>query len=212
MKITILTESGRWFLKHRERLQSELERLGNKVHCCTRYEEIVPGDVAFILGSGTIIPREVLKRNRHNLVAHASALPRGKGSTPLTWQILEGAAEIPVTLFEAVEKMDSGDIYFLESIKLQGHELLPEMHELLGEKIIELCLKFVQEYPRLKGKPQQGEESFYRRRKPQDSQVDPSKSLLELFNLFRVADNENYPVFFRYRNHAYKLKIEKIKE
>ncbi len=44
-------------------------------------------------------------------------------------------------------------------------------------------------------RPQQGEASYYRRRRAADSQLDPHCSLAEQFNLLRVVDNQRYPAF-----------------
>lgn len=84
---------------------------------------------------------------RHNLVVHESDLPRGKGWSPLTWQILEGYNRIPVTLIEAEEKVDSGVIYAKELLDFQGHELVDELSTEQAKATLRLCEKFVHEYP-----------------------------------------------------------------
>src|SRR5437016_6314216 len=116
----------------------------------------------------------------------------------LTWQVLGGKDLIPVTLFEAVEELDAGVIYLKDSIRLRGNELLPEMHAMLGAKIIELCEHFMSNYPdiAMRGQPQTGPESFYRRRKAEDSRLDPNKTIAEQFNLLRVVEDQQYPCFF----------------
>ena len=73
--------------------------------------QIENGDVAFYLSFGQTVPVVILSRNNHYLVVHESALPHGKGWSPLTCQILEGKNEIPITLFEAEELVDSGKIF-----------------------------------------------------------------------------------------------------
>ena len=42
---------------------------------------------------------------------------------------------------------------------------------------------------------EEGNESFPRRY-PEDSQIDPNKSLLQNFDAIRASDPENYPAFF----------------
>ena len=59
--------------------------------------------------------------HRHHLVVHESALPQGQGWSPMTWQIVEGASTIPITLFEAVAELDTLQIYLQKQIDLQGH-------------------------------------------------------------------------------------------
>ena len=54
---------------------------------------------------------------------------------------------------------------------------------------------------------QVGEESVYRKRSQNDSELDPSRSISEQFNLLRVVDNETYPAFFRIGNRSYELRI-----
>lgn len=78
------------------------------------------GDFCFYLSCSQIVPPHVLGRFRNNLVVHESDLPQGKGWSPLTWQILEGKNRIPVILFEATEKVDSGPIYAQEWLEFEG--------------------------------------------------------------------------------------------
>ena len=78
-----------------------------------------------------------------------------------------------------------------------------------GKKTIELCLRFIQCCPNVTVREQEGEESFYLRRTAKDSEVDVHKTIAELFNNFRIADNVRYPVFFKYKGYKYILKIEK---
>jgi len=52
-------------------------------------------------------------------------------------------------------------------------------------------------------------ESFYLRRRPEDSRLDPDKTIREQFNLLRVVDNEKYPAFFDLHGQRFLLKVEK---
>ena len=90
-------------------------------------DEVSEGELCFLLSCGQIVKKEVLLQNRDNIVAHASALPKGKGWSPLTWQILSGVSEIPVTLFEAAESIDSSLIYMQDVLSFSGHELIDEL-------------------------------------------------------------------------------------
>lgn len=130
-----------------------------------------------ILSCSELIPRVDLKRNRHNLVVHASRLPQGKGWSPMTWQILEGADHFPVTLFEAVAAVDAGPIYLQREMHFDGTELVDDLRRIMGEAIVALCLEFVERYPAVlaEARPQAGDESFYPRRRPEDSRLDIDK-------------------------------------
>lgn len=74
-----------------------------------------------------------------------------------------------------------------------------------------MCERFVELYPSIIacGKEQEGEESFYPRRRPEDSRIDIGKSIKDQFDLLRVVDNERYPAFFEYNGCRYVLKIER---
>ena len=40
-------------------------------------------------------------------------------------------------------------------------------------------------------------------------EIDPSITIKEQFNIFRVADNDRYPVFFYLNGYKYFIKIDK---
>ena len=209
MKIQILADKNSWILPYAEKLKSKIRFMGNKIELITSYQGLKEGDILVILGWGKILNNDTLKLHKHNLIVHESALPKGKGWSPLTWQILKGKNKIPITLFEATEKVDSGHIYFQDIVEFEGHELIDELRKKQGEKTIELVIKFDNKYPDIAGKKQKGKETFYKRRKPKDSQININKPIIQLFNNFRVADNERYPIFFEYKGHEYILKIYK---
>lgn len=208
-QITILTDESSWMNQYSVILERHLVDRGYEVARVSAREDIKHGDIAFFLSCFEIIKGEFLKRNAHNIVVHASALPSGKGWSPTTWQILEGKNVIPLTLFEAVEQMDSGDIYLRDELKLDGTELIEEWQAKLGMRIVDMCLKFVAQFDngQVRSCRQCGQESFYARRHPEDSKLDVGKTIAEQFNLLRVVDNEKYPAFFEMNGKRYILKI-----
>lgn len=172
-------------------------------------ERIRKGDMAFFLSCEKIAGASILSRNKHNLVVHESALPKGRGWSPLTWQILEGKKKIPIMLFEAALSVDSGDIYFQEMMTFEGHELIDELRAVQGESTIKLVNRFVAAYPKIAGKKQKGKATYYPRRRPSDSELNVNKMLKVLINQLRVADNERYPAFFIHKGKKYLLKVYK---
>ena len=164
-----------------------------------------------MLSCSQLVKPDLLKRHKHNLVVHESDLPKGKGWSPMTWQVLEGLNEIPVTLFEAEDAVDSGQVYLQGKMQLEGHELVDELREMQAEVTLDLCRRFVREYPVIIQQAvfQSGVESYYCRRRPEDSRLDPYKTIAEQFNLLRVVDNERYPAFFDWKGRRYIIRIEK---
>ena len=176
-------------------------------------DQLEHADIVFYLGYSKIVEHETRARFRNNLVVHESDLPQGKGWSPLSWQILEGKNQIPVTLIEADERVDSGVVYAQKWIVFEGHELVDELRVAQAEMTHQLCRWFVDAYPEslAQANPQAGQESFYPRRRSKDSQLDPNKTLKEQFNLLRIVDNERYPAFFELRNHLYQVSIKALK-
>lgn len=208
MLIQVLVDNPKsYIIPYAKELVSYFRERGHESSFLQKSENVREGDILLLLSCRKIF--KALDRNQHNLVIHASNLPEGRGWSPLTWQILEGKAEITVTLFEATEEVDAGVIYLQEQILFKGDELLPELQEKLSMSIIRLAKKFVDDFSQMEGREQEGVPSFYPRRKPEDSELDVNKPIAEQFNLLRVCDNEQYPAFFYLHGCKYKLKIEK---
>jgi methionyl-tRNA formyltransferase len=214
MMTSVVVESESWFMPFARRLVARLRRYGDSALLSTSDNIPLENDVAFLLSYEQKVPDPVLRRSRHNIVVHASPLPRGKGMSPLTWQILEGKNVIPMTLFEAVAALDAGPIYLRDSIRLMGDELLPEIRAKAGDKVVEMCLAFMSEYEEIaeRGEPQIGPESRYRARSVDDSRLDPNRSIAEQFDLLRVVDNRRYPAFFELRGRRYVLSIKPARD
>ncbi len=214
MKITFLSDEGSWKNEAVGLLSKNLREKRHKVTVLHKAEAVPKGDILFILGFFKIVPASVLRRNRTNLVVHESALPKGRGWSPVSWLVLEGARTIPLTLFEAVERVDAGKIYLRDKVKLRGDELLSEIQAKVAEKMMRLCERFVARYPGIlkRGVAQRGRATYYPRRNPEDSRLDPAKSIARQFNLLRTVQNEVYPAYFKLRGFTYVLKIEKQKK
>lgn len=167
-------------------------------------------DVLFILGYTKLIPANILSKNGLNIVIHESALPQGRGFSPVQWQVLEGINEISVCLIEALENVDEGDILGSTTIHLAGHELLEEIRYAQANATKELIELFLSSFPRFERRPQVGEATYYRRRSRADDKLDANLSLMSQFNRLRLADNRNHPVYFEMHGYCYELCIRKV--
>ena len=206
--VSVCVDTPGWFDPFAEQLVEQASAAGDHARFVRDAAEVASGGIAFYLSCLKLTPPEILARNRLNLVVHASALPEGRGFSPVVWQVLEGRNRIPVTMIEAVDEADSGDIFLQDEILLQGHELNPEIRAALGAKIVDMCLSLLSAPEPPRGRPQQGEPSWYPRRRREDSRLDPGQSIEQQFDLLRVVDNDRYPAFFDLRGHRYVLRIE----
>lgn len=209
LRCSVVVDNDSWILPYAEQIVMRASKKGLIAKLCRSYSQIEPGDVAFFLGCLGIASSEVLRRSHRNLVVHASDLPKGRGYSPWAWSILSGENSIPVCLIEAREEVDSGPILFKDKIMLSGHELVDEIRAALGRKTIELCEGFLYPTSPITLMEQVGEPTYFKLRKPQDSQLDPDKSISDQFELLRIVDNDKYPAFFEFRGHRYVLRVEK---
>jgi len=176
----------------------------------TNLDEVEKGDILFIISFTRIVESEIRKKFKHVLVIHASDLPKGRGWSPHIYQILEGHNKIPVTLFEAVDEIDAGNIWTKTNVEFEGHELYEEINEKLFETELRLMDFAIQNCDRIIPTPQpKTENSYFKKRNPEYSKLDPDKTISEQFNLMRIADTKRFPCYFDLRGHRYKLILSK---
>ena len=208
--ISVVVDTPGWFDPFAERLVESLSEAGDDAGLYRSSADVPEGAIAFYLSCTRLVANDVLARNRLNVVVHASDLPRGRGFSPIVWQILEGRSEIPITAIVAAEGADTGDVLMRSSLSFEGHELNDVLRDRLGEEILRMCLALVNSPAPPEATPQVGEPTWYRRRGPEDSRLDPTQSIEQQFELLRVVDNERYPAFFELRGRRFALKIEDV--
>ena len=212
--ITILSDDDSWINAYIPKFIINLKKMNSNNHIfwVHKVDDIPQGNICILLGCSQIIKKKNRQKNNNNIVVHESALPYGKGWSPLSWQIIEGKNSIPITLFEAEDKMDCGDIYLQDYMSFEGHELVEEIRAIQAKFSFNLCSNFINQYPTIlnNAKKQKGLSSYYKKRELTSSKLDLNKTLFEQFNLLRVVDNNKYPAYFEKGNQVYKLKIEKI--
>ena len=172
--------------------------------------ELTGGDILFLISCHEIISLHDRQKYGTCLVIHASDLPEGRGWSPHVWQILEGSNDMVVSLIEARDEVDTGPIWAQRHLLLEGHELHGEINSQLFAIELDLMNHALEIAGSAIPKPQDGRTpTYYRRRKPEDSRLDPHRSIAEQFNLLRVVDPNRFPAFFDHRGHRYLLRIEK---
>jgi len=213
MKITLLcTNKNHPVMPYLEEWQSRMN-VEHDVDIVDSKEKLSCGDILYLVSCSQIIGINERKKYGVSLVLHASDLPKGRGWSPYIWSIIKGMTEIIVCVIEANDSVDTGDIWLRKKITLQGHELLPEINEILFRVELDLMTEVVEQFDKIKPKTQLGDPGSYMpRRTPEDSRLDPSKSIAEQFDLLRVVDSDRFPAFLDFRGVRYILKIEKANE
>ena len=175
-------------------------------------EELRGGDILFLISCAQIIGAEERALYNADLVLHASDLPQGRGWSPHIWRIIEGADEITLSLLEAEDQVDSGRIWQQVCVPVVPHALWDEINADLFAAEIELLDYAIQHFSSIEPQEQDIsiEPTYYPRRTPADSRIDPEKSIVSQFNQMRVCDPTRFPAYFDLHGHRYKITLEKI--
>lgn len=195
-----------WLIEYAPDIVKTLATFCENVSMISNSAHIQNGDILFILSCDRILNREELSKHTNNIVIHAGDLPKEKGWSPWSWQIEQGKNEIVLTLFEAIEKLDSGSWYLKDTLRLTGYELIDEIRKQLVCKEIDMIETFLKSYPMVSHE-QVGEETFFPKRGEKNQQLDINQPIVRQFNTLRVCDNERYPAHFYIDGHKYIVKI-----
>tara|TARA_B100002003_G_scaffold223508_1_gene228069 strand:- start:12837 stop:13490 length:654 start_codon:yes stop_codon:yes gene_type:complete len=188
------------------------KRKDHTIELVRKRRELTGGDILFLVSCSEIIKAEHRSLFSHTLVLHASDLPRGRGWSPHIWEIVQGAEHITLSLLEAEDKVDSGRIWLKRSIPVEKTALWYEVNESLFQAEIELMDEAVDNWHRIEPYRQSEDlaPTYYERRTPADSEIDPYRSIAEQFDLLRICDPGRYPAWFEYLGQKYKIVLEKV--
>ncbi|MCS3955392.1 methionyl-tRNA formyltransferase [Salinibacter ruber] len=212
MRIHFLTGDDSWIVPFVDRMVKQAKVAGHETQRIAHHDDLVPGDLLFILGYLRVLPDECLDLHDHNLVVHESDLPKGRGFSPMSWQIAEDRREIPFCLFEAVPEVDAGPVYSRRTLHLDGTELHHEWRELQGLLTERMVLDFIEQYPDVEATPQKGESTFYERRTHEHDEIDIDQPFRSAFHDIRVCNPKEYPAWFEYEGRKFKVSVEPWEE
>jgi len=214
MKIQLVISKSSWANNYKKEILNKLKKFSKGIKILQNHKELKKNyDISIIFSYFKIIPKLYLKKSKINLIPHESNLPKGKGMSPLTWEILEGKKKVFFSLIEASSKADSGVVYYKKKKTIPKNFLFDEIKKIQLDENLKLIIRFIKFYKRKnkapKGKIQIGKSTFYKKRSPQNSEIKIKNSILSQFNLLRIVDNKNYPAFFKIYGKKYILRISK---
>jgi methionyl-tRNA formyltransferase len=176
-------------------------------------KKLVSGEILFLISCSEIISKLEIGKYKKTLVIHASDLPTGRGWSPHVWEIINGATDITLSLLEAKDKVDTGDIWKKVSVLIPKTALFDEINELIFNAEIELMSFAISNYNTIKPKKQPNIGSTYwPKRSPKDSEIDTNKGISEQFDLIRVCDPDRFPAFFYKDGEKFNITIKKNNE
>ncbi|TCV84262.1 methionyl-tRNA formyltransferase [Sulfurirhabdus autotrophica] len=126
------------------------------------------------------------------VIFHMTDLPFGRGGSPLQNLIARGIYETKISALRCVEEMDAGSIYLKRLFSLYGsaEEIFIRASSVIEDMIAEILQKLPEP------KPQEGEPTVFKRRRPEDGDLATAQSLEQMFDQIRMLDAEGYPNAF----------------
>lgn len=123
---------------------------------------------------------------------HSSDLPRFRGGSPIQNQIIRGVKKTKITAFKITERIDSGPICLQKKVDLNGSA------QTIYERIEKKCLTMISLLIKRRNivfKNQKGKSSFFKRRKPKQSNLKIQKNLNlnKILDFINMLDAKNYP-------------------
>jgi methionyl-tRNA formyltransferase len=179
------------------------------------YYEVLAGigaDVILVVGWYYMVPKRVRDLAKYGAWGiHASLLPKYGGGAPLVWAMIRGEEEAGVTLFRLGEGVDDGEIIAQEKFPIAFDDTIREVYEKAVERSKGILVHALNNSDTIDYRPQdkKGVE-HYPQRRPEDGELDLSKSAMELYNFIR-AQSSPYPGAFIRTADGKRLVIERVR-
>jgi methionyl-tRNA formyltransferase len=135
-----------------------------------------------------IIPREIYE-NYECIVFHMTDLPFGRGGSPLQNLISRGYKTTKISAIRVEQGLDTGDVYLKKTLGLEGtaSEIFERSSPVIEEMICEIINKNIEPLSQV------GEITEFKRRKPEDSNINELYDLEKVYDYIRMLDCDGYP-------------------
>lgn len=169
-------------------------------------------DLILVLGWYYMLPKSTRELSKYGAWGiHASLLPKYAGGAPLNWAIINGEKETGVTLFRMDDGVDDGDIISQKSFLIEFEDTINEIYQKATIASKEILNEVLLNIDNIKFKPQDKRKiEIYPQRKPDDGEIDLSKTSIEIYNFIR-AQSSPYPGAFIRTVDGKKIIIEKVR-
>lgn len=170
----------------------------------------------FVVVAFRILPKEVFEIptfGSFNL--HGSYLPKYRGAAPIQWALINGDEETGLTTFKLAEKVDTGNIYLQEKVKINPDDNFETLHDRMSLIGSELVLKTVELIQKGNFELKQQDDSLASPAPKITKEIcliDWNKSAEEIHNLVRGL-SPHPAAYFNHNNKLIKIyKTEVVKE
>lgn len=166
-------------------------------------------DLLVVLGWGQILSPEVLQLPKIGTVgAHASLLPRNRGSAPVNWAIINGEPQTGNSLIWLVPNVDAGDVIDQRSFPISSYDTCRTIYDAVAESNREMLLSLLPKIADgiIPGSAQpESDAPLLPRRRPRDGEIDWKDSTSNIYNLVRAVTRPYPGATSTFRGQAYKI-------
>lgn len=155
-------------------------------------------DIVFSASWGKISQSERSEAKLAAVNIHTGLLPEGRGYHPLNWAIIWGKEKTGVTIHKMTDTIDGGDILLQEEVEILKNDTITTLRKRVEDVYVKLIAKFFSDpsyYISQAVKQNQAHVSYAQKRTPDDSELNLLAPSIDVYNLWRSCDPEEYPAF-----------------
>lgn len=166
--------------------------------------KILRPDAIVSCGFPFIIEKREIDLASYAINVHPTLLPKYRGYRSGAYILINNEKKTGVTVHFITEKMDRGDIILQRTVDLTPFDTPKSMYRKCQEIEPSLLYDAIQMLKSRNFIPLVQDEKeateYLNLRTPLDSEIDPKKPLIDLFNDIRACDPDYYPAFFYFNN------------
>ncbi len=151
-------------------------------------KELAP-DLMVTCAYGQILSQEILDIPVFGVLnVHGSLLPKGRGSAPIQWSLIDGEEKTGITIMKTALGMDTGDILSQEEVEISDEAYVDDLFALLQEVGADLLVRTIPDYVSGKIVPVPQDESKATRCRmltKEDAKADFSLTAVQIRNRIR---------------------------
>lgn len=165
----------------------------------SNFSSFIKNKLCISLGFPYLFPTDFYQSAKLFINVHGTLLPKYRGGCTLNWVIENGDEESGVTVHLIDEGCDTGDIIIQKRFAVSkfdtGKSLYRKTLEFEPSVIIEALNLIMTGKYELQAQADRNIKQ-YPNRQPDHSEVNPEKTLLQLYNQIRASDPKDYPAYF----------------
>lgn len=159
------------------------------------------GSALLSIGFPYLISSELLELFHPALNLHPTLLPNYRGPTTGAYILLNDERESGSTVHHMTAGMDRGDIVAQSRVALTCFDTIRSLQRKVYAEEPQLvinALTAIESGTHTRPQDESMASEYPKRRTPADSEVDPTRPLIDLFNHIRACDPQDFPAFFIY--------------